>query len=244
MEKKVTVKSLSCVRLFVTPWTAARQAQPSMGFSRQEYWSGLPFPSPGDLPESGIDLGSPALRADAFSSEPPGISKGWKSESQFWHVVVKVTRVVSGKRSLCRRSMMTAGLDRPWFTHVCWSDGSLGPGVGFPWSSVGLPSPARIPDGCASAQQRVALHQCQRACPHHPHDEYDWMVITKLATCGWGFGSLEIQQLPLPCGVGQQASWLHWALCHASSSGDGGKSQRGLREAGFCDSVRPVLREP
>ena len=48
--KKVKVKSLSHVRLFATPWTVAHQAPPSMGFSRQEYWSGLPFHSPGDLP--------------------------------------------------------------------------------------------------------------------------------------------------------------------------------------------------
>ena len=51
---KVKVKSLSHVRLFVTPWTVAHQAPPSMGFSRQEYWSGLPFPSSGDLPDPGI----------------------------------------------------------------------------------------------------------------------------------------------------------------------------------------------
>ena len=44
------VKSLSCVRPFASPWTVAHQAPPPMGFSRQEYWSGLPFPSPGDLP--------------------------------------------------------------------------------------------------------------------------------------------------------------------------------------------------
>ena len=66
------VKSLSRVRLFVTPWTVAHQAPPSMGFSRQEYWSGLPFPSPGDLPDPGIELRSPALQADALTSEPPG----------------------------------------------------------------------------------------------------------------------------------------------------------------------------
>ena len=58
------VKSLSHVRLFVTPWTVAYQAPPSMGFSRQEYWSGLPFPSPRDLPNPGIKPGSPALQAD------------------------------------------------------------------------------------------------------------------------------------------------------------------------------------
>ena len=58
---EVKVKSLSRVQLFATPWTVAYQAPLSMGFSRQEYWSGLPFPSPGDLPDPGIEPGSPAL---------------------------------------------------------------------------------------------------------------------------------------------------------------------------------------
>ena len=66
------VESLSLVHLFVTPWTVALQAPPSIGFSRQEYWSGLPFPSPGDLPNPGIEPRSPALQADALTSEPPG----------------------------------------------------------------------------------------------------------------------------------------------------------------------------
>ena len=55
------VKSLSCVWLFATPWTIAYQAPLSVEVSRQEYWSGLPFPSPGDLPDPGIELESPAL---------------------------------------------------------------------------------------------------------------------------------------------------------------------------------------
>ena len=66
------MKSLSHVRLFVIPWTVAYQASQSMGFSRQEYWSGVPFPSPGDLPDPGIELPSPTLQADALPSEPPG----------------------------------------------------------------------------------------------------------------------------------------------------------------------------
>ena len=68
---------LSRVRLFATPWTVAHQAPPSMGFSRQEYWSGLPFPSPGDLPDPGIKPRSPALEADALTSEPPGKPIVW-----------------------------------------------------------------------------------------------------------------------------------------------------------------------
>ena len=56
------------------PWTISRQASLSMGFSRQEYWSELPFPSPGDLPDPGIKSGSPALQADSLPPEPPGKS--------------------------------------------------------------------------------------------------------------------------------------------------------------------------
>ena len=72
MREDVKVESLSHVRLSVTPWTVAYQAPPSMGFSRQEYWSGLPFPSPEDLPNLGIEPGSPALQANSLPSEPPG----------------------------------------------------------------------------------------------------------------------------------------------------------------------------
>ena len=63
------VKSLSHVRLFVILWTVVYLASLSMGFSRQEYWSGLPLPSPQDLPDPGIEPRSPALQADALSSE-------------------------------------------------------------------------------------------------------------------------------------------------------------------------------
>ena len=68
---KVKVKSLNHVRLFATPWTVAYQAPPSMGFSRQECWNGLPFPFPGDLPDPGIEPGSPTLQTDTLTSEPP-----------------------------------------------------------------------------------------------------------------------------------------------------------------------------
>ena len=61
MTDRKKVKSLSRVQLSATPWTVAYQASPSMGFSKQEYWSGLPFPSPGDLPDPGFDPGSPTL---------------------------------------------------------------------------------------------------------------------------------------------------------------------------------------
>ena len=82
------MKLLSCVQLFAAPWTVAYQAPPPMEFSRQGYWSGLPFPSPGDLPNPGIEPGSPSLQADALPSEPPGKLKNWNlspiAKSNLW----------------------------------------------------------------------------------------------------------------------------------------------------------------
>ena len=63
---------LGHIRLCVTPWTVAHQVLLSMEFARQEYWSRLPFPSPGDLPNPGIEPGFPALQADSLLFEPPG----------------------------------------------------------------------------------------------------------------------------------------------------------------------------
>ena len=74
-ESESEVKLLSCVQLFAIPWTVAYQAPLYMGFSRQEYWNGLPFPSPGDLPNPGIKPRSPTLQVDALPSEPPGYDK-------------------------------------------------------------------------------------------------------------------------------------------------------------------------
>ena len=70
------MKSFSHVRLFAIPWTVVYQASLSMGFPRQVYWSGLPFPSPGDLPDPGIKPRSPALQADVLTSEP---GRAWLS---------------------------------------------------------------------------------------------------------------------------------------------------------------------
>ena len=83
MCKKI-VKSLSRVRLFATPWTIAHQAPLSMGFSRQEIWSGLPLPSPGDLPDPGIEPRSPVLEADTLTSEPPGTVLYLQTELPWW----------------------------------------------------------------------------------------------------------------------------------------------------------------
>ena len=67
-----TLKSFSHVQLCVTPWTVACQAPLSKGFPRQEYWSGLPFPSPGDLPDPGLKSMSLALAGTFSTTEPPG----------------------------------------------------------------------------------------------------------------------------------------------------------------------------
>ena len=86
-----------------TPWTVVFHAPPSMGFSRQEYWSGLPFPSPGDLPDTGIKPGSPTLEADALTSEPPG-KPIRHSSVQFSHSVVSDSlqpHELHHARSLC-----------------------------------------------------------------------------------------------------------------------------------------------
>ena len=72
LKMKVKVKSLSRVLLFATPWAVAHQVLPSMGFSRQEDWSGLLFPPPGDLPDPGIKPRYPSLQADSLPSEPQG----------------------------------------------------------------------------------------------------------------------------------------------------------------------------
>ena len=86
------MKSLSRVQLFAIPWTVAYQAPPSMEFSRQEYWSGVPFPSPGDLSDPGNKPRSLALQADdALPSEPPGKPTfGIKSSEESEHAVVHV----------------------------------------------------------------------------------------------------------------------------------------------------------
>jgi len=77
------VSCFSHVGLSAAPWTSACQAPLSIEFSRQEYWSGLPFPSPGDLPDPGIKPGSPALQADSLQSEPPACGRvGTKGRSR------------------------------------------------------------------------------------------------------------------------------------------------------------------
>ena len=110
----------------VTPWTAAHQAPLSVGFSRQEYWNGLPSPSPGDLPHPGIEPGSPALQANSLPSELPGKPNlsfcGWLFSfsvlsSGFIHVVARVDfcllLCLNGAYTLCVFCTMSKVLFQP-----------------------------------------------------------------------------------------------------------------------------------
>ena len=106
--------SLSAIRI-------AYHAPPSMGFSRQEYWSGLPFPSPGDLPNPGIKPRSPALQADALSSEPPGKPMA-ESEEELKSLLMKVkeeTEKVGLKLNIQKTKIMASG---PLFMANRWGN--------------------------------------------------------------------------------------------------------------------------
>ena len=89
-------QALSCGRFFVIPWTVARQTPPTMGFSRLEYWSGLPFPSPGHLPDPEVEPGSPALRADSLLLSYPGRTGGLHPSLRFWSAPELGMRLVQG----------------------------------------------------------------------------------------------------------------------------------------------------
>ena len=113
------MKSFSCVRLFATPWTVAYQASPSVGFSRQDYWSGLPFPSLGDLPNPGIEPRSPALEADALTSEPPGKLYHYKREyiGVSKHIVIlslNVLFVILLLGAIAKHFSFTREFTHPW----------------------------------------------------------------------------------------------------------------------------------
>ena len=101
------LSSFSRVRLFATPWTIALQAPLSMRFSKQEYWSGLPFPSPRDLPYPGIELKFPALTGRFFTTEPPGESLILMIVNSF-----RANIIVTSGQSLCDPQAKTT-LDGP-----------------------------------------------------------------------------------------------------------------------------------
>ena len=112
------MKSLSRVQLFATPWTVSHQAPLPMGFSRQEYWSGLPFPSPGDLPNPGIEPRSPALQADALTSVMEATKKekkklGADENNKTVILLIKgLLQCLSGKESACNAGQPGSGFPR------------------------------------------------------------------------------------------------------------------------------------
>ena len=94
------VHVLSHVQLFETPWTVARQAPLSMGFSRQEHWSGLPCPPPGDLPHPGNEPGSPALQADSLLLNLIGkLTLSHSPRNKFWEKMAGKVRSLQGHLS-------------------------------------------------------------------------------------------------------------------------------------------------
>ena len=116
------VKSLSRVRLSATPWTGAHQAPLSTGLSRLEYWSGLPFPSPGDFSNLEIEPRSPALRADSLPSEPPG-----KRSCGSVSLKTKDVKILSRFQKLLPQNWvrLLVGVKAKDATKPRWGDGSV-----------------------------------------------------------------------------------------------------------------------
>ena len=135
----VKVKLLSRVGLFATPWTAAYQAPPSMGFSRQEYWSGLPFPSPEDLPDPGIKPRSPTLQADALTSEPSGKPPNWNLI--FRYLGLRYTHTQASQVMLVVKNPPAKARDSRDLGSMCGPGRSPGGGHGNPlqYSCLGSP---------------------------------------------------------------------------------------------------------
>ena len=117
VKSEVKVKSLSRVRLFVTPWTAAHQASQSMGFSRQEYWSGLPFPSAGDLPDLGSHLSLPCLLHYQADSLPLSYMGSPTAAEVSCHFIRETLRKYipdqTAQTAICELSFISLQWDKP-----------------------------------------------------------------------------------------------------------------------------------
>ena len=134
---------LSCVWLFATSWTVAHQASLSMGFFRQEYWSGLPLPSPGDLLDPGIEPVSPALAGRSFTAQPSG---------KLCYAVGSLICVVQSNVYMSIPiSQFIPPLSPPWYPYVCF----LGILDAF-WKCVHIPG--YLMNHCvAGVQQRYGM---------------------------------------------------------------------------------------
>ena len=112
---KYVLSCFSGVRFFVAPWTVAHQAPLSMGFSRQEHWSGLPCPPPGDLPDPEMEPWSPALQAGSFLSEPPG------------KPTLPVSRSLILASAICLKCKCCHVSPAPWVEPLRWIPLTSGP---------------------------------------------------------------------------------------------------------------------
>ena len=158
---KMKVKLLSHVGLFGTPGTVACQAPLSVGFPRQEYWSGLPFPSPGDLPDPGIEPASPALQGDSFTVWAireslyvlmcywfsPLASKYWSASWSGCRNGESKMRGVSKVSPSQVAKVKVKSLSRARLFAIPWT---APPSMGFSrreyWSGLPFPSPGNLPD--------------------------------------------------------------------------------------------------
>ena len=154
VEVSLLFSQLSCVWLFVTPWTIARQAPLSMGFSRQKYWSGLPFPSPGDLPDPGIKHASPPLIGGFFTTEPPGKPRGILKWSANLHRA-------EGSRKLIYTQSLAVWGRLSSFLHFLVVFLSREFGLCFPlrriWSRIALLAHGLMADGTWSLSSAVSF---------------------------------------------------------------------------------------
>ena len=125
--KKVKVKFLSCVRFFVTPWIVAYQASPSMEFSRQEYQSGLPFPSPGDLPDPGIEPPSPTLQEKRVGHNWSDLARMYFVNCQGYHENQKAQLLPQGIASRSSQQQQVITMEYAKCRHSS-RHGLFGPG--------------------------------------------------------------------------------------------------------------------
>ena len=197
---------LSRVWLFATPWTVACQASLAMGFSMQEYWSGLPFPSPGELPDSGIEPGSPALAGRFFNN--------WATREALYYDMAN-SKEDSGLKAVARPQSSSPG----------WGRG-VGVGSSEPSSAPPCPPPPALPRtprlvltsawAFATAlkgtwmrlrrsEPRLAFpcpfHLCLSHCPARSPQ-----LLARAPQCPWGLHpcvNIILASVPSP-------SWVHW----------------------------------
>ena len=151
-----SARKLKCshsVRLFVTPWTVAHQAPLSMEFSRQEYCSGLPCPSPGDLSNAGIEPCSPTLPASSLSSKLPGNCQGSPCLAPFWVSNLRLQYAAAAAQLLQSCPTLCNPMD-----YACRVLLSMGFSRQEDWSGLPCPPPGHLPDSGIESTSQCLLH--------------------------------------------------------------------------------------